>query len=122
MMKKTKVVLKGLQFYAQHGVLKEEAKLGQRFTLDVTLVLREGLDFADDQPEATVDYAEVYHAIKEVFTSNRFHLIERCAEVVASEMIARFDKVIEATVKVKKPAAPVDCICDFFAVEVTRCR
>ncbi len=121
-MNKTKIELKGLGFYAYHGVLKEEAALGQRFTLDVVLVLVDGLNFGDDRPEATVDYVEVYNTVKAVFTGSRFNLIERCAEAIAEELIERFERVIETTVKVKKPSAPVDCICDYFAVEVTRCR
>jgi dihydroneopterin aldolase len=36
--------------------------------------------------------------------------------------LERFDKAVEVTVKVEKPAVPVDCICDYFAAEVTRCR
>jgi dihydroneopterin aldolase len=121
-MNKTKIELKGLVFFARHGVLAEEAKLGQRFKVDVTLSLVDGLDFADDTPEQTVNYVAVYDAVKEVFQGFRFNLIERCAEVVAAELLARFDKVVEVSVKVKKPSVPVDCVCDYFAAEVTRCR
>jgi len=121
-MNKTKIELKDLAFYAYHGVLPEEARLGQRFKIDVLLTLVDGLEFEDDKPEVTVNYVDVYDVVKEVFTGFRFNLIERCAEAIASEILDRFDKVVEATVKVKKPAVPVDCICEHFAVEVTRCR
>lgn len=121
-MNKTKIELKDLAFYAYHGVLKEEAKMGQRFKVDVLLTLVDGLVFEADTPEATVNYVDVYAVIKEVFTGFRFNLIERCAEAVAEEILERFDKVTEVTVKVKKPAVPVDCICEYFAVEVTQCR
>jgi dihydroneopterin aldolase len=121
-MNKTKIELKDLAFFARHGVLGEEAKLGQRFKVDVVLTLVDGLEFEDDTPEQTVNYVEVYDAVKEVFTGFRFNLIERAAEVIATEILERFDKAVEVTVKVKKPSVPVDCICEYFAAEVTRCR
>ena len=105
-----------------NGVLKEEALLGQRFKVDVLLTLVDGLEFEQDTPEQTVNYVEVYEAVKEVFEGFRFNLIERAAEVIATELLERFDKAQEVTVTVKKPSVPVDCICDYFAVEVTRCR
>ena len=121
-MNKTKIELKNLAFFAWHGVLVEEAKLGQRFKVDVLLTLVDGLEFEDDTPEQTVNYVEVYDVVKEIFTGFRFNLIERSAEVIATEILDRFDKALEVTVKVKKPSVPVDCICDYFSAEVTRCR
>ena len=121
-MNKTKIEFKNLAFFARHGVLAEEAKLGQRFKVDVVLRLVDGLEFADDVPQQTVNYVDVYALVKQLFEGERFNLIERCAEVIASAILARFDKVVEVSVNVKKPAVPVDCICDYFAAEVTRCR
>jgi len=121
-MNKTKIELKNLAFFARHGVLQEEARLGQRFKVDVLLTLVDGLQFEEDSPEQTVDYVEIYAVVKEVLEGVRFNLIERVAEVIAAEILERFGRVMEVTVNVKKPSVPVDCICDYFAVEVTRCR
>ena len=121
-MNKTKIELKNLVFFACHGVLKEEATLGQRFKIDVLLTLEDGLEFEKDTPQQTVNYVEVYTVVKEVVKNVRFNLIERLAEVIVNEILQRFDKVAEVTVKVKKPSVPVDCVCDYFAVEVTQCR
>lgn len=121
-MQTTKIELKDLAFYAYHGVLDEEARLGQRFTLDLQLRLVDGLDFSLDRPECTVNYAEVYAVVKEVFLGARYHLLECAAEAILTAILERFERVAEATVKVKKPAVPVDCICQYFSVEVSRCR
>jgi dihydroneopterin aldolase len=121
-MNKTKIELKGLAFFARHGVLKEEAQLGQRFKVDVLLTLVDGLEFEDDTPAQTVNYVEVYEVVKDIFVGFRFNLIERAAEAIATEILERFDRVVEVSVKVEKPSVPVDCICDYFAAEVTRCR
>ena len=121
-MNKTRIELKNLIFFAHHGVLEEEAKLGQRFNIDVLLTLKDGLEFEADKTEQTVNYVEVYALVKEIVENRRFNLIERLAEMIGKKIIQRFDKVTEATIKVRKPSVPVDCVCDYFAVEVTRCR
>lgn len=121
-MNKTKIELKDLAFYAHHGVLDEEAKLGQRFRIDLSLCLIDGLKFSADQTECTVNYADVYAAVKETFEGKRFNLIESAAEAIAISILERFKKVVEVSVKVKKPSVPVDCLCEYFAAEVTRCR
>lgn len=121
-MQMTTIELKDLAFYAYHGVLDEEARLGQRFKLDVRLRLVPDLDFSVDRPECTVNYAEIYAVVKELFLGTRYQLLESAAEAIVTAILKRFERVAEVTVKVKKPAVPVDCICEYFAVEVTRCR
>lgn len=121
-MNKTTIEIKDLAFYAYHGVLEEEAKLGQRFKLDLKMRLLDGLSFKADSTESTVNYAEVIDVVSECFVGARYHLIERAAEVIAATLLERFEKLAEVSVRVKKPSAPVDCICEYVAVEVTQCR
>ena len=121
-MTKTKIELKNMVFFAHHGVLEEEAQLGQRFNIDVLLTLKDGLAFEKDTTEQTVNYVEVHARVKEIVENRRFHLIERLAEVMGQAILERFDKVTEATIKIRKPSVPVDCACDYFGVEVTQCR
>jgi len=121
-MNKTKIELKDLALYAHHGVLEEEAKLGQRFKVDVRLRLIDGLKFTADSPECTVNYVDVYAAVQESFEAKRYNLIESAAEAIAISILERFKKVVEVSVKVKKPSVPVDCVCEYFSAEVTRCR
>ncbi|MGK0176763.1 MAG: dihydroneopterin aldolase [Lentimonas sp.] len=121
-MNKTRIELKNLVFFAYHGVLEEEAKMGQRFNVDVLLTLEAGLEFGADTTEQTVNYVEVYALVKEVVENKRFNLIERLAELIANEILQKFSKVTESTIKIRKPSVPVDCVCDYFAVEVTQCR
>ncbi len=116
------IEMKGMAFYGYHGATEEEARLGQRFYMDVTLELVAALRFHDDALEQTVNYAEVYAVIAETFTGNRYQLIESAAEAVAGAVLRHFDKVIQIRVRVRKPSVPVDCICEYFAAEVVRCR
>lgn len=121
-MNKTTIELKDLAFFAYHGVLEEEAKLGQRFKLDLRLQLVDGLSFEADSTASTVNYAEVIELVRACFVEKRYQLIERAAEVVADALLKKFDKLQQVSVTVKKPSAPVDCIFEYAAVEVTRCR
>ena len=121
-MKTTKIVLKELVFFARHGLLEEEAKLGQRFRLDVVVELDPLVNLATDTPECTVNYAVLFETIKEIFTEQRFNMSEAAADAIAVGILDRFNKIVSVTVEVKKPSVPVDCVCDYFAAEVTRCR
>ena len=121
-MQSTKIELKELVFFARHGVLAEEAALGQRFRVDVVASLDPSLDLTQDRPESTVNYVELFETVQAIFTEHRFNLLESAANAMAGAILEQFPKVQSVTVKVKKPSVPVDCICDYFAAEVTRCR
>lgn len=118
----TKIELKNLAFFARHGLMKEEAALGQRFRVDVLVHLDSALKLELDRAEETINYVDLYSVVKEVFEGTRFNFIESCADAIARELLSRFSKATKVTVIVKKPSVPVDCICDYFAAEVTRCR
>lgn len=54
-----KITLKGMEFYARHGAMKEEQILGQKFTVDITMYLSLDKAGADDDLGKTVNYARV---------------------------------------------------------------
>ena len=121
-MQKTKIELKELVFFARHGLLEEEAALGQRFRIDMIAELDPDLDLQEDSPESSVNYVELFETVESIFTGKRFNMIEAAADAIASGILNRFERVLSVTVKVKKPSVPVDCVCNYFAAEVTRCR
>ena len=88
-MKTAKIVLKELVFFARHGLLEEEAKLGQRFRLDIVVELDPLLDLSLDTPDSTVNYVELYGTIKEIFTEQRFNMIEAAADAIAVSLLER---------------------------------
>lgn len=68
--------MKNCAFFARHGVLDEEEKLGQRFYLDAELEigLHDGIE--TDSIEETVDYGLVFLEIERIVHGKRFFLIE----------------------------------------------
>ena len=53
------IEIAGLILFAKHGVADEEAKLGQRFSLDLSLEVDATDAVKSDRLDATVDYGEV---------------------------------------------------------------
>ena len=99
-------------FYAHHGVMQEEHRIGGRYEVDVSV----SLDFEEaakkDDITATVDYEEVYNVVEAVVTKNNFYLIERVAYLIAHRVAEHYDWVESVEVSVRKPNPPVGGTCD----------
>ena len=72
--------IRGLEVWANHGVYEEEARLGQRFVLDMTLRLGTRKAGLGDELERSVDYGEVCHFAADFLRGHRYRLIEAAAE------------------------------------------
>lgn len=116
-----RITLRNLAVFARHGVFPEEATLGQRFTLDVTLRLSLRSAGETDALRDTVDYGEVVAVVSDVFAVRR-KLIEAAAHGVATALIERFPTVAEVEVVVRKPGAPIAAIFDHLEVAIRRSR
>lgn len=96
--------VKGLEFSACHGALKEEKTAPQPFIFDLSM---ETDDCADDNLDNTVNYAEVCSAVKRVAEGESRNLIETLARDCAFLILDGFEKVKSVTVTVHKPKAPI---------------
>lgn len=112
------IQLKGMRFYAYHGVLPQEKEKGQDFLVDAAMVLMEGAAAVDDLA-STVDYAEVYAAVREMVVSRRFELVETLADHIAGSLLEKFP-CRRVTVAVKKPRVPLEGPLEWAGAEVTR--
>lgn len=112
----------GLVLFARHGVGEEEARLGQKFVLDIRLEADLTEAVKHDRLADTVDYGEVVAVAESIFRGKRFYLIEAAAAHVASGILAHFPAVKSVRVTVKKPAAPISAVFDYVATTVERKR
>lgn len=117
-----KIIIKGLQLFAYHGVFETEKRAGQRFVLDLDLESDLSAACKSDALADTVSYADVIETVKSAFCGNSFDLIERAAQAIADAVLDSHDKVRRVTVCVKKPDAPLDAELDYAAVEIVRER
>jgi dihydroneopterin aldolase len=106
------VRLQNAVFYAHHGVLKEEHRIGGRYEVDVSMDLNFENAAAGDDLEKTVDYEKVYALIKDIVMSNNFFLIERLAFLIAGSILEAAPIVVEVEVTVRKANPPVGGPCD----------
>jgi len=108
-----KVFLKGMEFFAYHGVNKEEKILGQRFKVDVEFYVDE---VKGDNIDNTVSYSYVYKLVRKIVEEKNFNLMESLAKEIGNEILA-IDKVKEVLVKVIKVSPPINGILKEAGVE-----
>lgn len=103
------IEIRGINGWGHHGVLDQERRDGQQFSVDVVL----GLDLAQagesDDLGDTIDYGEVAQRVHAVVVGEPCALIETVAEriVEACRSIPGFEEVRFMEVAVHKPSAPI---------------
>ncbi|MDB4898135.1 MAG: dihydroneopterin aldolase [Firmicutes bacterium] len=116
-----RIILTGMRFYGYHGVMPEETRLGQPFTVDVELYADLRPAGLSDQIGKTIHYGYVYETVKAVVEGPAYKLIEAVAEQVAQQVLGDYP-VLEVVVRVHKPKAPIAGTFDNITVEVRRRR
>lgn len=114
--------LEDLAFYAFHGLHAEEARLGQRFHVDLTCWLDLSKASASDEYSDTVCYGTLTKAIEKTVTESRFYLIERLAGAIADAAFGVDGRIERIRVRVHKPGAPLPIASGRVSVEIIRER
>jgi dihydroneopterin aldolase len=112
------ISMKNCAFFAHHGVLDEEERLGQRFYLDAELDVCLSDAIEADSISETVDYGAVFREIEKVVCGRRRYLIETLALDIAKALCYRFSQINRARITVRKPNAPVPGVLDHVQVTV----
>lgn len=99
-------------FYAHHGVMQEEHRIGGRYEVDVVTDVDFEAAALQDDLALTIDYEAVYKVVKKIITENHFYLIEKLAYLIANEVIDNYDVVLSVEVTVRKANPPVGGPCD----------
>lgn len=115
-----KIIIKDLEVYANHGVLKEENILGQKFLVSAELSVNTRKAGITDALELSVDYGRVCKFIHQFMKENTYHLIEAVAEHLSLALFAHFDLIKSVKLCIKKPWAPIGLPMDYVAVEIER--
>ncbi len=113
------IELVGLREFGHHGVLEHERINGQHFSVDATLGLSISHAAHTDDLADTVNYAEVADSIRARIAGEPVDLIEKLAELIATDCLA-FPHVVFAKIRVHKPDAPIEG--EFADVIVTRAK
>ena len=102
-----KIKLKNIQVYAYHGCMEEEAKIGARYSVNLTVVLNLKKAGKSDDLQDTANYAALTQIVVERMKV-RSHLLEHVAQQILDEIEAKFKEISKAKIAVAKIAPPVN--------------
>ncbi|MDD3049845.1 MAG: dihydroneopterin aldolase [Candidatus Cloacimonetes bacterium] len=117
-----KIRLNDMVFYGYHGVHPEERTLGQRFIVNVEIATDSSADQNIRDLEDTIDYTAVYALIKEIMETQKFHLLEVCANTIIDTLLESFDSLQQIKVSIVKPSVPINGHLASVEVEMERNR
>ncbi len=102
-----KIIVEGIKLYAYHGCLKEEAKIGTNYIVDVTIET----DFTEaaktDDLSKTIDYVSIFNIVKKQMAI-RSKLIEQVGQRIINELKNEMKGLKKVKVKVTKLNPPMN--------------
>ena len=111
------IFLNSVCFYAFHGVMPQEQKVGGEFLVDLRVGYPIDKAMETDEVEDTLNYAELYALVKhEMEIPSR--LLEHVAGRISCAIQERFPKVSSIDLKITKKNPPMGVDCDGAGVHV----
>ncbi len=99
------IELRGLRFFAGHGLYPEEALVGNEFEVDVSVV-HQAPEKTVSSIDQTVNYVEAFRIVQEEF-SQRKELLETCAMQIADRLQEKFPRIEKLTISIRKLNPPI---------------
>lgn len=115
-----KINIKGLEVFANHGVLSEENVLGQKFIVNISLYVDTRLAGITDDLNMSISYALVCEFITKFMKDNTFKLIEAVAENLAAALLCEYKGLHKVDLEIEKPWAPIGLPLKNVSVQIER--
>jgi dihydroneopterin aldolase len=115
------ISVRGLTIRGFHGVLAEERRDGQDFTVDAVLDVDISAAASSDDLELTVNYSDVAQRLAAIVSGEPVDLIETLAERLAAACLEQ-PLVTGVEITVHKPHAPIALPFDDVTVAIRRSR
>ena len=100
------IALRGVRFFARHGVMAQEKTVGNEFIVDLSVRVPVSDGARRDELEGTGSYADVYEVLSDVMNVPSATLEHVCLRIAAA-IKTRFPEVDGAEVTVIKVAPPI---------------
>lgn len=110
--------LKGLKLYAFHGVLPQENRVGAEYTVNLRLKTDFSQAAQTDCLEGTVNYAEVFEAVKQEMQISS-QLLEHVAYRIANRLLHDFPAIEEVDVELYKQNPPMGADCEQVGISLS---
>ena len=112
-----KLSIVNLEYYAYHGVKKEEKKLGGKFQVDVDLHYDSKNAVINDDINYAVNYEEITFSVSELVLNESYDLIETLANEILNTIFDKFESVMIATVRIRKLNVPMRRVVKYVEIE-----
>lgn len=97
--------LKEMVFHGYHGVLEQEKKVGNTYTVDLKIFFDLTAAFKTDYLSDTINYAEIYEVVKQQMNISS-NLIEHLAFRIVHEIKKKFPLIKEIEIRLAKKNPP----------------
>ena len=101
----TKIELKAMKFYAYHGVMPQETKVGNHFVVNLTLMAPLEKAVMSDCLDDTINYAAVYAVVKQEMEIPS-KLLEHAAGRILFALKEHFPELTAVDLKLSKLNPP----------------
>ncbi|MBD5357978.1 MAG: dihydroneopterin aldolase [Bacteroides sp.] len=108
-MSEFEIILSDLRFYAFHGVMPQETKVGNEFSVTISLRIPYSSGILNDNLNATISYADVYEIVKYEMNTPR-KLLETVAAHICKRITDRWSNVKSGNITICKSTPPIEGI------------
>lgn len=112
--------IENLEVFANHGVLPEETRLGQKFLISLTMYQSTRKAGKTDALENSTDYGNVAAFLTDYMKQHTCKLLEAAAEQLANALLTAYPSLKGVALELKKPWAPVGLPLETISVKITR--
>ena len=116
---KNLVEVNGIEIFAYHGCMDEEAKLGGKYIVDVEIETNFLKAAESDKLIDTIDYVDIRRIVVEEMAI-RSKLIEHVGYRIQERFRAEFTNMIKSRVKVRKINPPIEGVVKEVAIVIER--
>ena len=106
-------------FYAYHGTSAAERKTGNRFEVDIMVEADLSKAGKSDKLTDTISYTRIYELTEEIFTSQKYNLIEKVGYLLADAIMAEF-KPQKVNIRIRKMIPPIPGNLDHIELEIEK--
>lgn len=100
------ISLNDLSFYAFHGVMEEERRLGNVFKVSLSVVIPFEEEIAEDNIQSTVSYVSLYDIVEQEM-KNPCNLLETLALRIVKRIKNQFRFIVGGWVRIEKVHPPI---------------
>ncbi|MFT6880132.1 MAG: dihydroneopterin aldolase [Psychromonas sp.] len=105
------ISLEGMEFFAYHGYYDEEQKIGNKYSIDLTIDTYLDSAAKSDRLKDTINYEELYQLVLKVMQT-KHRLLEHVAYEIIEKVKETYPIVNKVTVGVSKYNPPIGGICE----------